>query len=217
MSANTLKLPDLNQTNNNHTTTEIINGVVITTEEDPKWRANELRKRVIQRREEARGKQAIDVIKRKHLEDKRRKAIVQRWKDKKIREKAHIGEAIRKYEKKSMQFLERADVQWKLDIKLRALDRTVTSTTTNIRDAIAKLNASEKRIHAAREKIARPRASKPTVEERIEMELQNDRPTTIISTKTGQKVDIDKLIGKQERKLENRKKKRTEPRLKKKL
>ena len=161
---------------------------------DPaKWRVNELRKRVISRREEARGKSAIQAIKQQHLEDKRRKAIVQKWKDKKIRERAKVGEKIRGFEKTTMNFLERADVQWSLDIKLRALDRTVTSTTTSIRDAIAKLNESEKRIHAAREKIARPLATKPTVEERIEEELRRDRPTMTISKISGEKVKIDEL------------------------
>jgi hypothetical protein len=132
-----LKLPDVQGTTGHSNSTEVATEDNVL---DSNWRANELRKRVIARREEARGKSAMDVIKKQHLEDKRRKAIVQRWKDKKTREKARIGESIRGFEKQTMQFLERADAQWSLDIKLRALDRTVTSTTTNIRDAIAKLN-----------------------------------------------------------------------------
>jgi COMPASS component SWD3 len=193
-----LKLPSLpapgslrNKKNSNHHNNS--NEPTLEELEDPNWRANELRKRVIQRREIARGKETMELVKKQHLADKRKRAIVQKWKDKQIREKAKVSEHIRGFEKKTMNFLERAEVQWSLDIKLRALDRTVTSTTTNIRDALAKLNESEKRIHAAREKIARPHAKEPTVEERIELELMRDRPKTIVSTVSGQKVAIEKL------------------------
>ena len=178
-----------NTKNNNKNTTE----PTLEDLEDPNWRANELRKRVLQRREVAAGKDAIQFVKKQHLADKRRRAIVQKWKDKQTRENAKVSEHIRVFEKQTINFLERADVQWSLDIKLRALDRTVTSTTTNIRDAIAKLNDSEKRIHAARDKIARPYAPKPTVEERIELELMRDRPTTMISAVSGEKVVIADL------------------------
>ena len=39
---------------------------------DPAWRANELRKRVLARREESRGHEAMQLVKRQHLADKRR-------------------------------------------------------------------------------------------------------------------------------------------------
>lgn len=160
---------------------------------DPAWRANELRKRVLARREEARGHEAMQLVKRQHLADKRRRAVVQRWKDTETRARAKIGEKIRDFEKDTMQFLERADMQWSLDIKLRALDRSVSSSTTSIRDALHKLNESEKRIKAARKSIARPFAPQLSVAERIDEELARDLPTRVVSSVSGETVSVDAL------------------------
>jgi len=148
-------------------------------EEEANWRIQAIRDRVEEHRVQERSDALISAAKKAISNKKRQLAAVKKYKDNLKKQENKTKTDIAYFSKGMEKFLDGADRQWMLDRSLRSMNLSFRSSSEKLRDSRFLLSQAEGRISDIRHRIEKPFDVKLTTMEKIEDELQRDRPVPL--------------------------------------
>ncbi len=148
-------------------------------EEEANWRIQAIRDRVEEHRVQERSDALISAAKKAISNKKRQLAVVKKYKDNLKKQENKTKADIAHFSKGMEKFLDGADRQWMLDRSLRSMNLSFRSSSERLRDSRFLLSQAEGRISHIRHRIEKPFDVPLTTMEKIENELQRDRPVPL--------------------------------------